>query len=82
MIWLMNVNGDIWSHDEKHPLKIIETTTTEKPETIDFWDSKSVWIQIPVEKTINDIRKEMLESSLENQQTSNIKTKGERDDIL
>jgi hypothetical protein len=38
-------------------------------------------LEIP-EKTISDIRKEMIESELENQQTSNTKTKGERDDIL
>jgi hypothetical protein len=36
-------------------------------------------INFPVEKTINDIKKEMIESELETQQTSNTKTKGERE---
>ena len=79
MIWLMNINGDIWSHEENQPLKMIETKTSERPETIDFWNSKSVTINLPVEKTINDIHKEMIESELENQQPSNTKTKGERE---
>jgi hypothetical protein len=77
MKWLMNVNGDIWTQDESQPLKMIETKTSERPETIDFWNSRSVNINFLPEKTINDIRKEMLESELENQQTSNTKTKGE-----
>jgi hypothetical protein len=79
MIWLMNINGDIWSHEENQPLKMIETKTSERPETIDFWNSRSVTINLPVERTINDIRKEMIESELENQQPSNTKTKGERE---
>jgi hypothetical protein len=58
-------------------LKMIETKTSERPETIDFWNSRSVNINFLPEKTINDIRKEMLESELENQQTSKTKTKGE-----
>ena len=79
MIWLMNINGDIWSHEENQPLKMIETKTSERPETIDFWNSRSVTINLPVEKTINDIHKEMIESELENQHPSNTKTKGERE---
>ena len=79
MIWLMNINGDIWQNDPDMPLKMIETKTSEKPETIDFWNSKSVWIDFPIEKTINDIHKEMLESALENQQPSTTKIKGERE---
>ena len=74
MRWLMNINGDIWRQDTDLPLKMIETKTSDKPETIEFLHSKSVLIQFPVEKTINDIRKEMLEAELESQQ--NI-TKGE-----
>jgi hypothetical protein len=77
MKWLMNINGDIWTQDESQPLKMIETKTSERPETIDFWNSRSVNINFLPEKTINDIRKEMLESELENQQTSKTKTKGE-----
>lgn len=77
MKWFMNINGDIWTQDASQPLKMIETKSSEQPETIDFWNSISVTINIPVEKTINDIHKEMLESALENQQTSNTKTKGE-----
>lgn len=77
MKWFMNINGDIWTQDASQPLKMIETKSSEQPETIDFWNSRSVTINIPVEKTINDIHKEMLESALENQQTSNTKTKGE-----
>jgi t-SNARE complex subunit (syntaxin) len=79
MIWLMNVNGDIWSQDTQTPIKMIETNRSEIPETIDFWNSQSVTMQFPVSKTINDINKEMIESALENQQTSNTKTKGERE---
>lgn len=74
MRWLMNINGDIWRQDTDLPLKMIETKTLEKPETIDFLHSESVHIQFVVQKTINDIRKEMLESELESQQN---KTKGE-----
>lgn len=77
MKWLMNINGDIWTQDESQPLKMIETKSSEIPETIDFWNSRSVTINFPVEKTINDIRKEMIESELEYQQPSNTKTKGE-----
>jgi len=79
MIWLMNINGDIWRYEADQPLKMIETRTSERPETIDFWNSKSVTLNFPVEKTINDIHKEMLESALENQQSSNTKTKGDRE---
>ena len=79
MIWLMNINGDIWSQDAETPIKMIETNKSERPETIDFWNSQSVTMQFPVNKTINDIHKEMIESALENQQTSNTKTKGERE---
>lgn len=77
MRWLMNINGDIWRQDTDLPLKMIQTQTSEKPETIDFLHSESVQIQFVVQKTINDIRKEMLETELENQQSSNTKTKGE-----
>ena len=77
MIWLMNINGDIWRYEADQPLKMIETRTSERPETIDFWNSKSVTLNFPVEKTINDIHKEMLESALENQQPSTTKIKGE-----
>jgi hypothetical protein len=79
MIWLMNVNGDIWRYEADQPLKMIETRTSERPETIDFWNSRSVTLNLPVEKTISDIHKEMLESALENQQSSNTKTKGDRE---
>jgi hypothetical protein len=79
MIWLMNINGDIWRYEADQPLKMIETRTSERPETIDFWNSKSVTLNFPIEKTINDIHKEMLESALENQQPSNTKTKGDRE---
>ena len=79
MIWLMNINGDIWKYEEGQTLKMIETRTSEIPETIDFWNSRSVTMNFPVEQTINDIRKEMLESELENQQPSNTKTKGDRE---
>jgi hypothetical protein len=79
MIWLMNINGDIWRYEADQPLKMIETRTSERPETIDFWNSTSVTLNFPVEKTINDIHKEMLESALENQQPSNTKTKGDRE---
>jgi len=74
MIWLMNVNGNIWTQDESIGLKIIQTKTSEQPETIDFWNAKTVRLEFPVEKTINDIRKEMIETELENQQTSNTQT--------
>jgi hypothetical protein len=79
MIWLMNINGDIWRYEADQPLKMIETRTSERPETIDFWNSKSVTMNFPIEKTISDIHKEMLESALENQQSSNTKTKGDRE---
>jgi hypothetical protein len=79
MIWLMNINGDIWRYEADQPLKMIETRTSERPETIDFWNSRTVTMNFPVEKTINDIHKEMLESALENQQPSNTKTKGDRE---
>ena len=79
MIWLMNINGDIWRYEADQPLKMIETRTSERPETIDFWNSRTVTMNLPVEKTINDIHKEMLESALENQQPSNTKTKGDRE---
>ena len=74
MRWLMNINGDIWRQDTDLPLKMIETKTSSRPETIEFLHATSVLIQFPVEKTINDIRKEMLEAELESQQN---KTKGE-----
>jgi hypothetical protein len=79
MKWFMNINGDIWTQDESQPLKMIETKTSQQPETIDFWNSRSVTINLPFEKTISDIHKEMLESALENQQSSNTKTKGDRE---
>ena len=79
MKWFMNINGDIWTQDESQPLKMIETKTSQQPETIDFWNSRSVTINLPVEKTISDIHREMLESALENQQSSNTKTKGDRE---
>ena len=79
MIWIMNVNGDIWTQDEKQTLKIIHTNESEIPETIDFWNAQSVTLNFPQRKTINDIQKEMIETELENQQTSKTKTKGERE---
>lgn len=77
MRWLMNINGDIWSQQTNLPLKMIETESSEIPDYIEFLKAKEVTINFPVEKTINDINKEMVESELENQQSSNTKTKGE-----
>ena len=56
---------------------MIETESSEIPDYIEFLKAKEVTINFPVEKTINDINKEMVESELENQQSSNTKTKGE-----
>jgi hypothetical protein len=77
MRWLMNMNGDIWLQASDSPLKMIETESSEIPDYMQFSDAEEVSINFPVEKTINDIRKEMIETALENQQTSNTKTKGE-----
>jgi hypothetical protein len=79
MRWLMNINGDIWRQQTDVPLKMIQTESLEIPERIEFLNAEDVMINFPVEKTINDIKKEMIESELETQQTSNTKTKGERE---
>jgi hypothetical protein len=79
MRWLMNINGDIWRQQSDVPLKMIQTGSLETPERIEFLNAEDVMINFPVEKTINDIKKEMIESELETQQTSNTKTKGERE---
>ena len=79
MRWLMNINGDIWRQVTDLPLKMIETESSEMPHYIEFLKAEEVTINFPVQKTINDIKKEMIESELENQQTSNTKTKGERE---
>jgi len=79
MRWLMNINGDIWRQHTDVPLKMIETESSQIPERIEFLKAEDVMINFPIEKTINDIKKEMIESELENQQTSNTKTKGERE---
>jgi hypothetical protein len=79
MRWLMNINGDIWRQQTDVPLKMIHTGSLEIPERIEFLKGEDVTINFPVEKTINDIKKEMIESELENQQTSTTKTKGERE---
>lgn len=79
MKWLMNINGDIWRQNTDVPLKMIETESSQIPERIEFLKAEDVMINFPIEKTINDIKKEMIESELENQQTSNTKTKGERE---
>ena len=79
MRWLMNINGDIWRQQTDLPLKMIETESSEIPDYIEFLKAEEVTINFPVEKTINDINKEIVESELENQQISNTKTKGERE---
>ena len=79
MKWLMNINGDIWRQHTDVPLKMIETESWQIPEQIEFLKAEDVTINFPIEKTINDIKQEMIESELENQQTSNTKTKGERE---
>ena len=79
MRWLMNINGDIWRQHTDVPLKMIQTESLETPERIEFLKAEDVTINFPIERTINDIMKEMIESELENQQTSNTKTKGERE---
>lgn len=76
MRWLMNINGDIWRQQTDLPLKMIETESSEIPDYIEFLKAEEVTINFPVEKTINDINKEIVESALENQQ-SNTKIKGE-----
>jgi hypothetical protein len=79
MRWLMNINGDILMQNTDLPLKMIETESSQVPDYIQFIHSEDVTINFPVQKTINDIRKEMLETELENQQPSNTKTKGDRE---
>ena len=76
MRWLMNINGDIWRQQTDLPLKMIETESSEIPDYIEFLKAEEVTINFPVEKTINDINKEIVESALENQQ-SKTKIKGE-----
>jgi len=76
MRWLMNINGDIWRQVTDLPLKMIETESSETPDYIQFLNATEITINFPIQKTINDINKEIVESSLENQQ-SNTKTKGE-----
>jgi hypothetical protein len=76
MRWLMNINGDIWRQVTDLPLKMIETESSEMPDYVQFLDAKEITINFPIEKTINDINKEIVESALENQQ-SNTKIKGE-----
>jgi hypothetical protein len=76
MRWLMNINGDIWRQVTDLPLKMIETESSEMPDYIQFLNAKEITINFPIEKTINDINKEIVESALENQQ-SNTKIKGE-----
>ena len=77
MKWLMNINGDIWRQHTDVPLKMIETESSQIPEQIEFLKAEDVTINFPIEKTINDIKKEMIESELENQQTSNTKTEND-----
>ena len=77
MRWLMNINGDIWRQVTDLPLKMIETESSEMPDYIQFLNAKEITINFPIEKTINDINKEIVESALETQQPSNTKIKGE-----
>ena len=79
MRWLMNINGDIWRQVTDLPLKMIETESSEMPDYIEFLNAEEVTINFPIQKTINDIKKEMIESELENQQPSKTKIKGERE---
>ncbi len=79
MRWLMNINGDIWQQETDLPLKMIETESSQVPDYMQFIHSEDVTINFPVQRTINDIRKEMLETELENQQSSKTKTKGDRE---
>ena len=76
MRWLMNINGDIWRQQTDLPLKMIETESSEIPDYIEFLKAEEVTINFPIQKTINDINKEIVESELENQQ-SKTKIKGE-----
>jgi hypothetical protein len=75
----MNINGDIWRQVTDLPLKMIETESSEMPDYIEFLNAEEVTINFPIQKTINDIKKEMIESELENQQPSKTKIKGERE---
>ena len=77
MKWLMNVNGDIWRQASDSPLRMIETESSEIPDYMQFSEAEEVSINFPAKKTINDIRKEMIETELENQQQSNTEAKGE-----
>lgn len=79
MRWLMNIHEDIWNQDSNAPLLMIETDSSEIPDASEFMKGQYVRLDFPVEKTINDINKEMIESELENQQPSNTKPKGDRE---